>query len=135
MNRLRLALLIVFLIAGCASTWDRSEKYREYVGKQFVTRYDCDLWKMDRHQYGVVAYVLEPAGSSVEPFGKKVAFIPVGSVVTVRSAVVRYSGGDWDYLIGELVLPQSKETVVFEKLLGFSSVDTKEVLKHLAPAK
>jgi hypothetical protein len=129
------AAVVLSSVVGCTSTWDRADKYRDYVGKQFVTRYDCTLWKMVRHQYDLVPYKLDPVQSTNEPYGKKIAFIPAGTVVTVRDAKVRYSGGDWDFLLAELTLPETKERIVFEEMLGFSSVDPKELLKRWTPLK
>jgi hypothetical protein len=120
------------LLAGCVSIKDRSEKYHAFIGKQFVTRYECVLWKMKRHNFDIVPFTLKPVGSAV-PFGTKIASIPAGTVITVRDAKVSFVGGDWDFILAELHLPGTAEPILFEEMIGFSSVDPNEILKRWSP--
>lgn len=121
------------MLAGCASVHDRSDKYRELIGKQFKTRYELKLCKMKRHNYDVVPYELSPMGSSGDPAATVVAIIPAGTVITVKDAKVSYIGGDWDFIIAEIENPITRQKILFEEMLGFSSVDPKEFFKRFAP--
>jgi hypothetical protein len=134
LTRLMAFLSGLFLIAGCASIQDRSDKYRSIIGQQFVARYDGKLCKMKRGHYDIVPYRFSVV-EGVDPYGKEVAIIPAGTVVTVLDAKVSYIGGDWDFVIAELRLPGTNTRVVFEEMLGFSSVDPSEFFKLYAPLK
>jgi len=67
-------------------------------------RYEMALWKMKWNQYDIVPYSFEPTESDLGRFGKKIAIVPAGTIVTVKNAKVSYVGGDWDYLVGEFQL-------------------------------
>ena len=124
-------LLAVGLLAGCASTWDRSEKYQHLIGKQFATRYELKLCKMKRHNYDVAPYRL--TGNSGDPAATVLVTIPAGTVITVKDAKVSYVGGDWDFIIAEIQRPDTGEKVIYEDMLGFSSVDPSEFFKRYKP--
>jgi hypothetical protein len=126
-------ILIGCLFAGCASVDDRSEKYRHLIGKQFTTRYEMKLCKMKRHNYDVVPYTL--TANEGDPAAKVLATIPAGTIITVRDAKVSYIGGDWDIIIAEIERPDTLETVVYEDMLGFSSIDPSEFFKRYASLK
>lgn len=119
-------------VAGCVSIKDRSEKYQAFIGQRFVTRFDRKLCKMRYGTYDIVPYRFSVVNGD-DPDGKEVATIPAGTVVTVIDAKVSYIGGDWDFLIAELRLPGTNAKIVFEELLGFSSVDPNEFFKSYAP--
>ncbi|MBX3739182.1 MAG: hypothetical protein KF715_21015 [Candidatus Didemnitutus sp.] len=122
------SLVIGTLFVGCASIEDRSHKYRDLIGKQFATRYDLKLCKMKRHNYDVVPYKL--TNISGDPAATIVASIPAGTVITVKDAKVSYVGGDWDFIIAEIVNPDTREKILYEDMLGFSSVDPSEFFKR-----
>ncbi|MDP3071049.1 MAG: hypothetical protein Q8N18_12215 [Opitutaceae bacterium] len=127
--------LVVCFVSGCASTWDRADKYREYVGKEFVARYDFEVWKMNSNESHLVSHAFKPVGTKAPSIGSKVALIPAGTPVKVIAAKLRYSGGDWDFLLCEVKIPGTTKSVIFENMIGFSSVDPREVAKWLAPAR
>ena len=128
---LLLSLVIGSLFAGCASIEDRSDKYRHLIGRQFATRYETKLCKMKRHNYDVVPYTL--TNNSGDPTATIVASIPAGTVITVKDAKVSYVGGDWDFIIAEIERPDTHEIILYEDMLGFSSVDPSEFFKRYKP--
>lgn len=130
---LSLSLVIGAQFVGCASIEDRSDKYRDLIGKQFATRYELKLCRMRRHNYDVVPYML--TNNSGDPAATIVASIPAGTVITVKDAKVSYLGGDWDFIIAEIVRPDTRETILYEDMLGFSSVDPSEFFKRYEPIK
>lgn len=130
---LLLGATATLVFAGCASIKDRSEKYRDVIGKRFEMRYEMALWKMRRHEYEIVPYRFESTKSELGSLGTKIAVIPAGTIVTVKDAKVSYVGGDWDFLLAEFKLPNTGETIQFEWMLGFSSVDPREIYKRWTP--
>jgi hypothetical protein len=126
-------LVIGCLLAGCASIEDRSDKYRHLIGKRFATRYDLKLCKMKRHNFDVVPYTL--TNNSGDPAATFIASIPAGTVITVTDAKVSYVGGDWDFIIAEIERPDTREKVLYEDMLGFSSVDPSEFFKRYKPVE
>jgi hypothetical protein len=124
-------LLACYLFAGCASIKDRSAKYGHLIGKQFATRYELTLCKMKPHNYDIVPYTL--TNNSGDPAATVVATIPAGTVITVRDAKVSYVGGDWDFIIAEIRRPDTQEMILYEDMLGFSSVDPSEFFKRYVP--
>lgn len=127
------ALLIaaLILLSGCATTYDISEKYSPYIGKQFRTRRDGYIWKSQRHQYEFYPYKLD----SSESLGGHLDYIPAHTLVTVKAAKRSYKGGDWDYLIFEVRAPDSGQIYIVEELLGFSTYLPKDIEKFLQPVE
>lgn len=88
---------------------------------------------MARHEYDLVPYTLQNAKADLGRAGKKVAFVPAGTVLTVKEAKRRYSSGDWDFLIAEITVPETGKKYLFEELLGFSSSTPADVQKRWLP--
>jgi hypothetical protein len=133
--RIILPIFVALWLSGCASTWDLSAKYQSVVGKQFRTIDEGWIWEMTRHEYDLVPYTLQSAKADLGRAGRRIAFVPAGTVLTVKEAKRRYSGGDWDILIAEIELPATGKKYLFEELLGFSSATPADVDKHWLPVK
>lgn len=124
-----LLILMAIGLAGCASTWDLSEKYRSVVGTEYETRSDSYVWKMARHEYDLAPFTLQDPKADLGRAGTRLDFIPAGTRLKVLSAKRRYAGGDWDYLVAEIRVPSSGRKYVFEQLLGFSNYDPQQIDK------
>src|SRR4051812_48820276 len=131
--RVILPVIVALWLSGCASTWDLSAKYQSVIGKQFRTIDDGWIWEMARHEYDLVPYTLQSAQADLGPAGIRVAFVPAGTVLTVKEAKRRYSGGEWDILIAEIKAPGTGKKYLFEELLGFSSATPTGVEKRWLP--